>query len=71
MAVSVFNTVEELIKLIKAADSEAFDWGLDAHQCNQAGDKEGAESSYKKADEWRKKKEQLEREYLNLTVYSK
>ena len=68
---SVFRTVEELIKLMKAADSKAFDWAFDAHNCNAVGDEEGAKESHSKAAEWTKKKEEIESEYLNLTVYSK
>ena len=66
-----FNTPEELAILIKEADSKAFDYNLDAYQCNQANDGQGSIDSYEKGKYWTSKKEQLEREYLNLTIYSK
>ena len=71
MAVSVFNTAEEVVKLIKEAADKEFDWGVDGHQCNQAADEESAAESYEKSKAWGEKKTQLEREYLNLMIYSK
>jgi hypothetical protein len=71
MVISIFNTKEELEVLILEADEKSFDYALDASHCSQAGDSEGFDHSSKIAQEWRKKKEQLEREYLNLMIYSK
>ena len=71
MAITIFNTKEELVVLILEADEKSFDYALDASHCNQAEDREGFHHSSNLAQEWRKKKEELEREYLNLTIYSK
>ena len=61
MAITIFNTKEELVVLILEADEKSFEYALDARHCNQAGDNEGFDHSSNLAQEWKKKKEQLEK----------